>query len=71
MTTTPSIGRELSCICILIFPPRETFEEVLDSYLSEEMYHYNVVTWLDRLIDAPAQFKEAFVKELRAIDLYN
>jgi hypothetical protein len=41
-------------------------EAFLREYLERETYHYNVVTWLDRLVYAPASLKLTFIGALEA-----
>lgn len=39
-------------------------EELLKDYMNRATYYYNVVTWLDRLLYAPAPLKRKFVSDL-------
>jgi hypothetical protein len=38
--------------------------EVLKTYLSSSSYHYNVVTWLDRLLNAPELVRKTYEGDL-------
>ena len=44
---------------------REELETMLEEYLSKDIYYYNVVTWLDRVLYSPSPLREVFVKELQ------
>jgi HEAT repeat protein len=39
-------------------------EQLLEGYIARESYHYNVVTWLDRLLYAPPPLREMYIKVL-------
>jgi len=45
---------------------RSSLEQVLDKYLENDSYYYNVVCWLDRILYAPRTFKMIFRKQLAA-----
>ncbi len=40
-------------------------QDLLQRYLNEETYYYNVVCWFDRALHAPRPLKDAFLKQLR------
>lgn len=42
----------------------DQLEAMLDAYLQQERYFYNVVVWLDRLVFAQEPFRTRFAKEL-------
>lgn len=39
---------------------RQELEELLEKYLSQDAYYYNVVCWLDRVLYAPEPLREAY-----------
>jgi len=41
-------------------------EGLLDEYIREKDYYYNVVTWLDRLLYAPSPLRDMFARDLEA-----
>lgn len=45
---------------------RAKLEKILDNYLENKSYYYNVVCWLDRILYAPRTFKMLFRKQLAA-----
>jgi len=42
----------------------ETLENLLDNYLKQETYYYNVVTWIDRYLYAMGRYQEFFRMKL-------
>ncbi len=42
----------------------ETLENILDNYLKQETYYYNVVTWFDRCLYAIGRYQEFYRKKL-------
>jgi hypothetical protein len=45
---------------------QKAMEQILDRYLAQETYYYNVATWLDRVIYAPPALLSRFREELEA-----
>jgi hypothetical protein len=43
---------------------KNNLEEILNEYLNQRTYYYNVVTWLDRYLFAPGRYGEFFQKQL-------
>jgi len=54
----------VSCLMKLAGRKRTTLERILDKYLENRTYYYNVVCWLDRIIYAPQKFKTLYRKQL-------
>ena len=44
---------------------RGELESLLNEYMGKESYYYNVVTWLDRFLYAPPEFREMFRRDLQ------
>jgi hypothetical protein len=45
---------------------RVKLEQILDKYLENQTYYYNVICWLDRILYAPRKFNELYRKQLSA-----
>jgi hypothetical protein len=43
---------------------RDELEALLEKYVGKDVYYYNVVAWLDRILYSPSPLREMFVKEL-------
>jgi len=44
---------------------REDFEHLVEEYLNRSTYFHDVVTWLDRILYSPSQFRKIFERELQ------
>lgn len=42
--------------------------DILNDYIKNDSYYYNVVTWLDRLIYAPEYFEPIFLNKIKEIE---
>jgi len=43
---------------------KDDLEKLLDRYITQPTYYYDVVCWLDRILYAPAQLKAMFIRQL-------
>lgn len=44
--------------------PNDELQKLLETYIGQDAYYYNVVTWLDRLLYSPSPLRQMFISHL-------
>lgn len=64
---TDNTDKRLRGLAVLLkFCAPTEMEALLDEYMENPPYYYNVVTWLDRLLYAPGRYGESFKTEMQS-----